>query len=245
MTEAETKPIAIQVAGVGAGLGAGKGGVSAAPATTQVSGLFTQGAKSRALYVFAPGAGAGITHSFMEEIANGLAEREVATLRYQFPYMERGSGRPDPPPICHATVRAAVEEAARLLPGIPLFAGGKSFGGRMTSQAQAPSPLPGVLGIIFLGFPLHLAKKPSDSRAAHLSDVRIPMLFLQGTRDELADLTLLEPVTHKLGKLATLEKIEAADHGFHVLVRSGRTNPQVMTELLDKIGSWIAAQLAS
>lgn len=224
MGRAETKPITIAV-----------------DAGTRVSGLFTQGAKSRALYVFAPGAGAGIQHSFMEEVAAGLAEREIATLRYQFPYMERGSGRPDPPPICHATVRAAVDEAARLLPGVPLFAGGKSFGGRMTSQAQAAAPLPTVRGIVFLGFPLHLARKPSDSRAAHLSDVRIPMLFLQGTRDELADLTLLEPVIRKLGKLATLEKIEAADHGFHVLVRSGRTNAQVMSELLDKASAWIAA----
>jgi len=223
MGTAETKPITIEV-----------------DAATRVSGLFTQGPKSRALYVFAPGAGAGITHSFMEDVAAGLAEREIATLRYQFPYMERGSGRPDPPPVCHATVRAAISEGARLLPGVPLFAGGKSFGGRMTSQAQAASPLPGVRGIIFLGFPLHLAKKPSDSRAAHLADVQIPMLFLQGTRDELADLTLLQPVTQKLGKRATLEKIEAADHGFQVLVRSGRTNGQVMTELLDKIGSWIA-----
>jgi predicted alpha/beta-hydrolase family hydrolase len=225
MARAETKPITIEV-----------------DATTRVSGLFTQCEKSTALYVFAPGAGAGITHSFMEEIAAGLAERGVATLRYQFPYMERGSSRTDPPPVCHATVRAAVEEAKRLLPGVPLFAGGKSFGGRMTSQAQAVSPLAGVRGIIFLGFPLHLAKKPSDSRAAHLSDVRIPMLFLQGTRDELADLTLLEPVTQKLGALATLAKIEAADHGFNVLVRSGRTHPQVMNELLDKTTQWMATR---
>jgi len=224
MARAETKPITIEV-----------------DATQRVSGLFTQSEKSTSLYVFAPGAGAGITHSFMEEVAAGLAERGVATLRYQFPYMERGSGRTDPPPVCHATVRAAVEEAKRLMPGVPLFAGGKSFGGRMTSQAQASSPLSGVRGIIFLGFPLHLAKKPSDSRAAHLTDVRIPMLFLQGTRDELADLTLLEPVTQKLGGLATLEKIEAADHGFHVLVRSGRTNAQVMSELLDKISAWISS----
>jgi len=221
MTRAETKPITIAV-----------------DAATQVSGLFTQCAKSTALFVFAPGAGAGITHSFMEDVAAGLAERGIATLRYQFPYMERGSGRPDPPPICHATVRAAVEEAKRLMPGVPVFAGGKSFGGRMTSQAQAASPLPDVRGIIFLGFPLHLAKKPADARAAHLSDVRIPMLFLQGTRDELADLTLLEPVIQKLGKSATLAKIEAADHGFHVLVRSGRKNEQVMTELLDRISAW-------
>lgn len=222
MASAETKPIKIEV-----------------DATTRVSALFTQCEKSTALYVFAPGAGAGITHAFMEEIACGLAERGVATLRYQFPYMERGSSRTDPPPICHATVRAAVEEAKRLMPGVPLFAGGKSFGGRMTSQAQAISPLSGVRGILFFGFPLHLAKKPADSRATHLSDVRIPMLFLQGTRDELADMTLLEPVTQKLGALATLEKIEAADHGFHVLVRSGRTNAQVTSELLDKASGWI------
>jgi uncharacterized protein len=223
MSRAEAKPMTIAV-----------------DAATRVSALFTQGTKSRALYVFAPGAGAGITHSFMDDVAGGLAERDIASLRYQFPYMERGSGRPDPPPVCHATVHAAVQEAARLMPGVPLFAGGKSFGGRMTSQAQASSPLPGVRGIIFVGFPLHLAKKPADSRAAHLSEVRIPMLFLQGTRDELADLKLLEPVTRKLGSLATLERIEAADHGFHVLVRSGRTNAQVMTELLDKIAAWTA-----
>ncbi len=214
----------------------------AADATTRVSALFSRGSKNKALFVFAPGAGAGITHSFMEEVAVGLAERDIASLRYQFPYMERGSGRPDLPPVCHATVRAAVQEAARLLPGVPLFAGGKSFGGRMTSQAQASSPLPEVKGIIFLGFPLHLAKKPADTRAAHLADVRIPMLFLQGTRDELADMTLLEPVTRRLGSLATLERIEAADHGFHVLVRSGRTNAQVMTELLDKIAAWTASR---
>ena len=225
MGRAETKPITVAV-----------------DATTRVSGLFTPAVKNKALFVFAPGAGAGIKHSFMEDVAAGLAEREIATLRYQFPYMERGSGRPDTPPVCHATVHAAVQEAARLLPGVPLFAGGKSFGGRMTSQAQASSPLPDVRGIVFLGFPLHLAKKPSDSRAAHLADVRIPMLFLQGTRDELADLKLLEPVTRKLGSLATLERIEAADHGFHVLVRSGRTDAQVMTELLDKISAWTASR---
>ena len=225
MGRAETKPITVSV-----------------DAITRVSALLTQGATNDALYVFAPGAGAGIKHSFMEDVAVGLAERNIATLRYQFPYMERGSGRTDPPPVCHATVRAAVQEAARLLPGVRLFAGGKSFGGRMTSQAQALSPLPDVRGIIFLGFPLHLAKKPADTRAAHLADVRIPMLFLQGTRDELADLTLLEPVTRKLGSLATLERIEAADHGFHVLVRSGRTDTQVMTELLDKIAAWIASR---
>src|SRR5690349_18642601 len=186
MSTAEAKPMSIEV-----------------DATTRVSALFNQCAKNRALYVFAPGAGAGITHQFMEDVAAGLAERDIASLRYQFPYMERGSGRTDPPPVCHATVNAAVREAARLLPGVPLFAGGKSFGGRMTSQAQASSPLPGVRGLVFLGFPLHLAKKPATSRADHLSNVRVPMLFLQGTRDELADLTLLEPITQKLGSLAT------------------------------------------
>ena len=224
MSRAEAKPMTIEV-----------------DSATRVSALFNQGAKSRALYVFAPGAGAGITHAFMEDVSAGLAERDIASLRYQFPYMERGSGRPDPPAVCHATVHAAVREAARLLPGVPLFAGGKSFGGRMTSQAQASSALPGVRGLIFLGFPLHLAKKPATSRADHLSNVRVPMLFLQGTRDELADLTLLEPVTRKLGSLATLERIEAADHGFHVLVRSGRTNALVMTELLDKMAAWVAS----
>ena len=203
-----------------------------------VSALLIQPPQSRACYVFAHGAGAGMTHASMETVAAGLAERGIATLRYQFPYMEKGSKRPDAPAVAHAAVRAAVAEAARRCPALPLIAGGRSFGGRMTSQAQAASPLPDVRGIIFLGFPLHLAKKPADARAAHLSDVRIPMLFLQGTRDELADLTLLEPVIQKLGKSATLAKIEAADHGFHVLVRSGRKNEQVMTELLDRISAW-------
>ena len=206
---------------------------------TQVSGIVNHGARVKAIYVLAHGAGAGMGHSFMEAVATGLAGRDIATLRYQFPYMERGSHRTDPPPLCHATVRAAVREAQQRFPDVPLFAGGKSFGGRMTSQAQALSPLPGVRGLIFLGFPLHAAKKPTDTRAAHLFDVRIPMLMLQGTRDELADLKLLEPVARKLGALATLEKIEAADHGFHVLVRSGRTDARVLTELLDKIAEWI------
>jgi predicted alpha/beta-hydrolase family hydrolase len=212
---------------------------------THVSGLVNHGAKVKAIYVLAHGAGAGMAHSFMEAVAAGLAERDIATLRYQFPYMERGSRRTDPPPVCHAAVRAAVREAQRRFPGVPVFAGGKSFGGRMTSQAQASSPLPGVRGLIFLGFPLHAAKKPSDARAAHLSEVRIPMLILQGTRDELADLKLLEPVARKLGPLATLEKVEAADHGFHVLVRSGRTDAQVMDELRDKIAEWIEPRLGA
>jgi predicted alpha/beta-hydrolase family hydrolase len=210
---------------------------------TRVSGLLTHGTQSKAIYVFGHGAGAGMNHSFMEAVAAGLGERNIATLRYQFPYMENRSRRPDPPPICHATVRAAVQEATHQLPGVPIFAGGKSFGGRMTSQAQASSPLPGVRGLIIVGFPLHPAKKPSDSRATHLSDVKVPMLFLQGTRDELADLTLLEPIARRLAPLATLERIEAADHSFHVLARSGRTDSQVLQELLDKISSWVGAAI--
>jgi predicted alpha/beta-hydrolase family hydrolase len=206
---------------------------------TRVSGLLDHGAQVKAIYVLAPGAGAGMRHSFMEAAATGLGERAIATLRYQFPYMEHGSRRPDSPQVCHATVRAAIREAAQRLPGVPVFAGGKSFGGRMTSQAQASSPLADVRGLIFLGFPLHAAKKPSDSRATHLFDVRIPMLFLQGTRDELAELKLLEPVTRRLGSLATLERIEGADHSFHVLARSGRTDAQVLSELLDNIASWV------
>jgi predicted alpha/beta-hydrolase family hydrolase len=207
--------------------------------TTSVSALFTLPPDARACYVFAPGAGAGIRHSFMEAVAAGLAERRVATLRYQFPYMERGSRRPDPPALCHSTVRAAVEEALRRAPGLPLVAGGKSFGGRMTSQAQAANALPGVSGLAFVGFPLHPAKKPSDERATHLANVKIPMLFLQGTRDDLADLTLLEPLVSRLGAHATLKKIEGADHSFHVLARSGRNDREVLDEVLDAFTDWL------
>jgi uncharacterized protein len=210
-------------------------------ADTEVSGLFNQPPDAKACYVFAHGAGAGMRHSFMEAVATGLGERGVATLRYQFPYMEKGSRRPDPPAVCHKTVRAAVEEAQRLSPGVPLVAGGKSFGGRMTSQAQAASALPGVCGLAFVGFPLHPAKKPSDDRAAHLSKIDIPMLFLQGTRDELADLGLLEPLVTKLGARATLKKLEGADHSFHVLARSGRNDREVLDELLDGFAAWLDA----
>ena len=204
-----------------------------------VSALFNLPPGARACYVFAPGAGAGIRHSFMEAVATGLAERGVATLRYQFPYMEKGSKRPDPPAVCHRTVRAAVEEARRLLPSMKLVAGGKSFGGRMTSQAQAAEALPGVSGLAFVGFPLHPAKKPSDERAAHLTNVKLPMLFLQGTRDELADLDLLEPLITRLGERATLKKIEGADHSFHVLARSGRSDREALDELLDAFIAWL------
>jgi hypothetical protein len=210
----------------------------------RVSGLFQAPQNASACYVFAHGAGAGMTHPFMAAIADGLAVRGIASLRYQFPYIEQRSKRPDPPKIAHAAVRAAVAEAARLVPNVPLFAGGKSFGGRMTSQAQAIEPLPHVRGLIFLGFPLHPAGKPSDDRAAHLFDVRSPMLFLQGTRDELADLKLLEPLCKKLSAAnpaVTLKLFENADHSFHVPARTGRNDSEVRTELLDFFSQWIHA----
>lgn len=205
----------------------------------QVSGLLLAPADATACYVLAHGAGAGMTHAFMAAMADGLAKRSVATLRYQFPYMERGSRRPDTPKLAQATVRAAVAEASRRLPGLPLIAGGKSFGGRMTSQAQAASPLPGVRGLAFIGFPLHPAGKPSDERADHLAQVAVPMLFLQGTRDELASLELLQPVVNRLQALATLQLFADADHSFHVPARSGRKDSQVMAELLDVLAKWI------
>jgi predicted alpha/beta-hydrolase family hydrolase len=192
-------------------------------------------------YVFAHGAGAGMGHAFMEAIATGLAERRIATLRFQFPFMEQGSKRPDPPAVAQAAVRAALEEAAGKLPGLPLFAGGKSFGGRMTSQAQAAKPLAGVRGLVFVGFPLHPAGKPGTERAKHLAQVELPMLFLQGTRDELADLELVRSVVTPLGERATLHVVDGADHSFHVLVRSGRNDAQVREELLDTMAAWMRA----
>nr|WP_294507998.1 alpha/beta family hydrolase [uncultured Rhodopila sp.] len=220
--------------------------VSIEPITIQldanraVSGLLQVPPDACAVFVMAHGAGAGMTHPFMAAVADGLADRRVATLRYQFPYMEAGSKRPDRPPLAHAAVRAAVAAASRRLPSLPLFAGGKSFGARMTSQAQAESPLPGIGGLIFLGFPLHPAKKPSDDRGAHLAAVRIPMLFLQGTRDALADPALLLPLVKRLGGIATLSAIEQADHSFHVPVRSGGTDTAVLAALCDTITAWIA-----
>jgi predicted alpha/beta-hydrolase family hydrolase len=204
-----------------------------------VSALLVQSPQPRACYVFAHGAGAGMTHASMEAIAAGLAERGIASLRYQFPYMEKGSKRPDPPAVAHAAVRAAVTEAARCYPALPLIAGGKSFGGRMTSQAQALQALPGVRGLAFLGFPLHPAGKPSSDRAKHLAEVKIPMLFLQGTRDALAELNLLKPVVKGLGSRATLHWLEAADHSFHVLKSSGRNDRAVMDEALDAFAAWV------
>jgi predicted alpha/beta-hydrolase family hydrolase len=180
-----------------------------------------------------------MAHPFTEAMANVLAGYGIATLRYQFPYMERGSKRPDTPKLAQATVRAAVAEASRRVPELALFAGGKSFGGRMTSQAQAASPLPGVRGLVFLGFPLHPAGRPSDERAAHLLDVRIPMLFMQGTRDELADLPLLQTVVGKLGARATLKLFQDADHSFHVPVRTGRKDTEVMADMAQALADWI------
>ena len=206
-----------------------------------VSGLLTVPDHATACYVLAHGAGAGMNHAFMAAVAEGLAARGIATLRYQFPFMEQGSKRPDRPPLAHAAVRAAVAMASERLPALPLFAGGKSFGGRMTSQAQAQTPLPQVDGLIFFGFPLHAAKKPSITRADHLAEVRTPMLFLQGSRDALADMDLLTPIIEGLGQQATLSVIDGADHGFHVPARMGRTDGQVLDQMLDTAAAWIAA----
>jgi hypothetical protein len=207
--------------------------------TNSVSALLSRPSGAKACFVFAHGAGAGMTHPFMERISAGLCDRGVATLRYQFPYMENGSRRPDAPALAQATVRAAVAEAARCCPGLALIAGGKSFGGRMTSQAQAVAPLTGVRGLAFLGFPLHPAGRPSEARAKHLEDVDIPMLFIQGTRDKLAEAELLEPVVKRLGRLALLHRVLEADHSFHVLVRSGRNDGEVMRVIVDTLSAWI------
>ena len=204
-----------------------------------VSALLVRPPHSCACYVFAHGAGAGMAHASMETVAAGLAERGIATLRYQFPYMEKGSKRPDPPAVAHAAVRAAAAAAGRCCPSLPLIAGGKSFGGRMTSQAQALSPLSGVRALAFLGFPLHPAGKPSSERAKHLADVDIPMLFLQGMRDALAELNLLEPVVKSLGSRATLHLVAGADHSFHVLKSSGRNDREVMDKVLDTFAAWV------
>jgi predicted alpha/beta-hydrolase family hydrolase len=206
-----------------------------------ISGLWRSPAKASACLVLAHGAGVGMRHKSMAQVADGLFERGVATLRYQFPYMERGSKRVDPPPVARAAVRAAVAQAARLARGVPLFAGGRSFGGRMTSQAQAAAPMEGVRGLIFFAFPLHLAGKPSVERAAHLAKVDVPMLFLQGTNDALASLPLLKETVAGLGGRATLELVEGADHSFHVPARSGRTDAEAMSQILDRARVWIAA----
>jgi len=210
-------------------------------ATQRVGGLLQVPGSPHACYVMAHGAGAGMTHSFLASFAADLAQRGIATLRYQFPYMENKSRRPDPPKLAHAAVRAAVAAAHRELPALPLFAGGKSFGGRMTSQAQAAAPLPHVAGLVFLGFPLHPAGKPGDERGAHLSGVTVPMLFLSGTRDGLAELRFLEPLVARLGERAVLRLFDEADHSFHVPARAGRKDAQVRAEMADAVAGWIAS----
>jgi predicted alpha/beta-hydrolase family hydrolase len=222
MVSGAVKPIAITVEG-----------------GTRVSGLLQAPARARACYVLAHGAGAGMTHPFMVAVAAELAQRGIATLRYQFTYMERGSKRPDPPKLAQAAVRAAVAAVAHAQPKLPLIAGGKSFGGRMTSQAQAADPLPGVRGLAFLGFPLHPAGQPSQDRAKHLFGVKVPMLFLQGTRDTLAALDQLEPLCKALGRRTTLKLFADADHSFHVPARTGRKDAEVRGEVLDALAAWI------
>ena len=207
-------------------------------ADTSVSALLVRPPAAKILYVLGHGAGAGMRHAFLERLAALLAERQVATFRYQFPYMEAGSRRPDSRRILHDTVRSAVRAAAESAPGLPLIAGGKSMGGRMTSLVQSVEPLAGVLGLAFVGFPLHPPRKPGTKRAEHLSHVAVPMLFLQGTRDTLADLTLLTPTVDALGDLATMHVVEGADHSFHVLKRSGRTDDEAFLELVDVLGNW-------
>jgi predicted alpha/beta-hydrolase family hydrolase len=204
-----------------------------------VSGLLQQARDAGACYVMAHGAGAGMTHPFLAAVSSGLLERGISTLGYQFPYMEERSNRPDIPAVAHSAVRAAVAESARVSPGAALFAGGKSFGGRMTSQAQAESPMPGVRGLIFLGFPLHPPNRPSDDRAKHLFDVKVPMLFLQGSRDEFANLDLLQPLVERLGSLTTLKLFPEADHSFHVPKRSGKNDVEIRAEMLDATAAWI------
>lgn len=228
MSAKETQPVTVAVGGV-----------------TRVSGLLHVPVQARACYVLAHGAGAGMNHAFMAAVVAELGPRGIATLRYQFPYMEKGGKRPDPPKLAHATVRAAVSEAARRLPRLPLFAGGKSFGGRMTSQAQAAAPLPGVRGLAFLGFPLHPAGRPSRDRGEHLFDVKIPMLFLQGARDQLATPDQLEPLTKALGARATLAIFQDADHSFHVPVRTGRKDADVRAQMLDALAAWIDRVIAA
>lgn len=209
-----------------------------APGAT-VSALYREAPDAIALLVLAHGAGAGMTHPFMVAIADLLAEAGVSTLRFQFPYMEAGSKRPDRPAVAHTAIRAAVRKAAKLAPALPLFAGGKSFGGRMTSQAQALEPLPNVQGLVFLGFPLHPPEKPSADRAAHLSATGIPLLFIQGTRDGLARPALLRKVLKRLGKRATFRPVKDADHSFGVLVRSGRSPEEVLREIAEVVGGWM------
>jgi len=208
--------------------------------TGDVSALLQLPPAARCLLVLGHGAGAGMTHPFMEDLAERLARRSIATLRYQFPYMEQGKRPPNPAPVLKDTVRSAVAAAAEIGKGLPLLAGGKSMGGRMTSLAASEEALPGVQGLVFFGFPLHPAGKPGDERAKHLADVAVPMLFLQGTRDRLADLELLRPVCRGLGRRSTLEILGQADHSFQVPKRSGIDPQDVMERLADAVLSWQA-----
>ena len=210
-----------------------------------VSGLLLRPDDAKALYLFAHGAGAGMDHKAMASNAEGLAARGIATLRYNFPYMEKGSKRPDAPKTAHAAVRAAAAHAVEIAPDPPMFAGGRSFGGRMTSQAQAVEPLPKVRGLAFLGFPLHPAGKPGTERAAHLAEIRVPMLFVSGTRDALAELDLLKPVVAGLGDRATLHLVDQADHSFKVAAKSGRTNAEAEAEALDSLTEWMLERCSS
>ncbi len=212
------------------------------PEGLRVSGVMLRPAHARAIFVLAHGAGAGMHHPFLSDVCMQLAERDIATLRYQFPYMERKSRRPDPPALCHATVRAAIGWVRDAEPSLPIIAGGKSFGGRMTSQAQALAPIAGVRGLAFLGFPLHPANKPATSRADHLSKIRVPMLFLQGTRDALADMPSIIQVVERLGSGSRISAIEGADHSFHVPVRSGRKDAEILRDLAEDLSAWIAAE---
>jgi len=209
-----------------------------------VSGLLLRPADAKALYLFAHGAGVGMAHPSMEANARGLAERGIGTLRYQFSYMEKGSGRPDPPKVAHAAVRAAAEVAVNVAGDLPLFAGGRSYGGRMTSQAQALSPIAGVRGLIFLGFPLHPAGAPASDRGDHLADVHIPMLFVSGDRDALAEMSLLQPLVASLRDQATLCVIEDGDHNLKVRAKSGRTSEEAQVEALDAVAGWIRERTA-
>jgi hypothetical protein len=210
----------------------------AVPGTGEVSAILTRHAQARALLVLAHGAGAGMTHPFLEKLAGELADVGVATFRYQFPYMEERRRAPDSPAVAASTVAAAVQAAAEEAPGLPVIAGGKSFGGRMSSQAASQKLLEGVRGLVFFGFPLHPPNKPGTKRAEHLAEVKIPMLFLQGTRDTMADLNLLRPICKDLGKLATLHVIEGADHSFHVLKSAGKSDADVLRELAQTTAAW-------
>ncbi len=216
-------------------------GVGAGP----VSALLQKPRQPELLYLLGHGAGAGMRHAFLQAIADALGAVGVATFRYQFPYMEEGRRSPDPPHVAEATVRSAVAAAARAAPELPLIAGGKSFGGRMTSAAAAKSPLPGVRGLAFVGFPLHPPNRPGDARAAHLAEVNLPMLFLQGTRDDLAELDLIRGVCRRLGSRATLHLVHDADHSFSVPKRAGRSTDDVVRELAQRIRDWARALLAA